>query len=64
MSLRGPVPLSGDSHVSTGSTPGVGVLKVTEGGRSATFDAVARASHVVDGVEIADVHAMIVRRVK
>jgi hypothetical protein len=64
MSLRGPVPLSGDPHVSTGSTPGVGVLKVTEGGRSATFEAVAHVSHVVGGVEVADVHAMIVRRVK
>jgi len=64
MSLRGPVPLSGDPHVSTGSTPGVGVLKVTEAGRNATFESVANVSHVVGGVEIADVHALIVRRVK
>jgi DNA-binding beta-propeller fold protein YncE len=64
MSLRGPVPLSGDPHVSTGSTPGVGVLKVTEGGRNAIFEAVAGVSHVVGGVEIADVHALVIRRLK
>ena len=29
MSLRGPNPLTADPHVSTGSTPGVGVIKVT-----------------------------------
>ena len=33
MSLRGPVPLTADPHVSTGSTPGIGVLKVLQGGR-------------------------------
>ena len=33
VSLRGPNPLTADPHVSTGSTPGVGVLKVTDGGR-------------------------------
>jgi DNA-binding beta-propeller fold protein YncE len=64
MSLRGPVPLSGDSHVSTGSTPGVGVLKVTESGRNATFESIAHVSHVVDGVENADVHGMIIRKVR
>lgn len=30
MSLRGPNPLTADPHVSTGLTPGVGVLKVLE----------------------------------
>lgn len=61
MSLRGPTPLSGDPHVSTGSTPGVGILKVTEGGRNASFEAVAPVSHIVGGIEMADVHALIVR---
>ncbi|MBM3942813.1 MAG: hypothetical protein FJ316_07820 [SAR202 cluster bacterium] len=32
MSLRGPNPLTADPHVSTGSTPGVGVVKVTAAG--------------------------------
>jgi DNA-binding beta-propeller fold protein YncE len=62
MSLRGPVPLTADPHVSTGSTPGVGILKVTEGGRNATFEAIAPASNVDSaGVERADVHAMTIR---
>jgi hypothetical protein len=62
MSLRGPIPLTADPHVSTGSSPGVGVLKVTEGGRNGVFEAVARASNVdAGGVERADVHALSVR---
>jgi DNA-binding beta-propeller fold protein YncE len=62
MSLRGPVPLTADPHVSTGSTPGIGVLKVLQGGRSAAFEYIARVSNVNDaGVERADVHASTVR---
>jgi hypothetical protein len=41
MSLCGPNPLTADPHVSTGSTPGVGVLKVLESGRDARFEAIA-----------------------
>jgi DNA-binding beta-propeller fold protein YncE len=62
LSLRGPIPLTADPHVSTGSTPGVGVLKVTESGRNGVFERVARVSNVgTDGVERADVHAMTLR---
>ena len=62
MSLRGPNPLTADPHVSTGSTPGVGVLKIIEGGRSARFEAVARVSNRDGaGIERADIHAMTVR---
>ena len=62
MSLRGPNPLSADPHVSTGSTPGVGVLKVLEGGRDARVEGVVRVSNVDPaGVERADVHAMTLR---
>ena len=62
LSLRGPAPLTADPHVSTGSTPGVGVLKVTESGRSAVFESVARVSNVDGmGIERADVHAMTIR---
>jgi YVTN family beta-propeller protein len=65
MSLRGPNPLSADPHVSTGSSPGVGILKVLGHGRSARFEAVAPVSNVDDdGVERADVHAMALRRVR
>ena len=61
-SLRGPVPLTADPHVSTGSTPGVGVIKVTEGGRNGVFEAVAPASNVdTAGIQRADVHAMTLR---
>lgn len=62
MSLRGPNPLTADPHVSTGSTPGVGILKITAGGRNGAFEAVAPVSNVDAGnVERADVHAMTVR---
>lgn len=62
MSLRGPVPLTADPHVSTGSTPGVGIVRVTRGGRDGIFEAVARVSNVdSSGVERADVHALTVR---
>jgi hypothetical protein len=62
MSLRGPNPLTADPHVSTGSTPGVGILKLRQGGRDARFEAVAPVSNVdASGVERADVHAMTLR---
>jgi DNA-binding beta-propeller fold protein YncE len=65
LSLRGPMPLTADPHVSTGSTPGVGILKVTQSGRNAVFEAVAHVSNVdAGGVERADVHAMTIRVVK
>ena len=62
MSLRGPVPLTADPHVSTGSTPGVGVLKIIENGRNAVFESVAAVTNVDSaGVERADVHALTIR---
>jgi YVTN family beta-propeller protein len=65
MSLRGPNPLSADPHVSTGTSPGVGVLKVLRGGRDARFEAVAPVSNVdAEGVERADVHALALRRLR
>ena len=65
MTFRGPNPLSGDPHVSTGATPGVGVLKITEGGRNGIFEAIAPMSNTgADGVERADAHAIWVRNVK
>jgi len=63
MSLRGPNPLTADPHVSTGATPGVGVLKVIDGGRDAIFESIAPASNVdAMGVERGDVHALALRR--
>jgi hypothetical protein len=62
MSLRGPNPLTADPHVSTGSTPGVGVLKVLSNGRDARFESVAPVTNLdTNGVERADVHAMTIR---
>lgn len=62
MSLRGPNPLTADPHVSTGSTPGVGVIKVTQGGQSGKFEAVAPVSNIdAAGVERADMHALTIR---
>jgi hypothetical protein len=34
VSLRGPMPLSGDPHNATGSTPGLGIVQLKRGGRS------------------------------
>jgi YVTN family beta-propeller protein len=62
MSLRGPNPLTADPHVSTGSTPGVGILKVLENGREARFESVAPVTNLdAAGIERADVHAMTIR---
>ncbi len=40
VALRGPVPLSGDPHNAIGSTPGLGIIEVTHGGRSGTLAAI------------------------
>ena len=62
MSLRGSAPLTADPHVSTGSTPGVGIIKVTEGGRNGIFEALAPMSNIdAGGVQRADGHALSIR---
>jgi DNA-binding beta-propeller fold protein YncE len=62
MSLRGSLPLSGDPHVSTGSTPGVGMIRVTQGGRSGAFTGIARISNLDgSGIDRADPHGLRVR---
>jgi hypothetical protein len=63
VSLRGPNPLSGDPHVSTGSTPGLGVVQVRQGGRDGTVKAIARITNLdAGGVERADAHGIALRR--
>ncbi len=67
VSLRGPNPLSGNNPTfnnAKGSDPGVGVVQVTEAGRNGRLLAVARISHVVNGVERADPHALRVRVIR
>jgi hypothetical protein len=63
VSLRGPNPLSGDPHASTGSTPGLGVLQVEQGGRHGRVKAIARITNPdAEGVERADAHGIALRR--
>lgn len=64
MALRGPNPLTGNApgvNNAVGSTPGVGILRVTRGGRDGVFQAISPITHVVGGVELADPHALRVR---
>ena len=64
LSLRGPMPLTANVpgvNNAAGSTPGVGIVRVTRGGRSGRLRAVAPISHVVAGTETADPHALAVR---
>jgi len=63
VSLRGPNPLSGDPHVSTGSLPGLGVIVVTGSGRTGILKGVVPISNKdVGGIERADPHGIRVRR--
>ena len=59
---RGPNPLSADPHVSTGSTPGIGIIRVTDGGRSGELSRIVRISNLdAGGAERADPHGIAVR---
>ncbi len=61
-SLRGPNPLTGDPHASTGSTPGLMVIQVRQGGSDLVVRGVAPISNVDSGgVQRADAHAIAVR---
>ncbi len=64
VTLRGPTPLSGDPHVSTGSTPGVAMLRLEANGRRGRIVAVHRIANVdAAGIERADPHGIRVRRI-
>jgi hypothetical protein len=61
MSLRGPNPLTGNNPAfnnAAGTTPGLGIIRVEQGGRTGTFFARVPISHIVDGVERADPHGL------
>jgi hypothetical protein len=65
ISLRGPNPLTGNNTTfnnAVGSTPGVGIVRVEQGGTRGTFFARVPISHIVDGVERADPHGLRVLR--
>lgn len=62
---RGPSPLTGNDKAvnnAKGSTPGVGVIKVTDGGKGGEFVGVARISNMKDEKETADTHGIAVRK--
>ena len=61
ISLRGPNPLTGNNAAfnnAVGNSPGLGILRVEEGGKAGTFVARAPISHIVNGVERADPHGL------
>ncbi|MSR25193.1 MAG: hypothetical protein EXR96_08930 [Nitrospiraceae bacterium] len=65
VALRGPSPLTGNDKAvnnAVGSTPGVGVVKVTGGGKGGELIGVARVSNMKDGKETADPHGIAVRK--
>lgn len=62
VSLRGPNPLSGDPHVSTGSLPGLGVIQVTNNGQRGFLKGIIPIHNIdAGGVERADGHGIRVR---
>jgi hypothetical protein len=64
VSLRGPNPLSGDPHASTGSTPGLLVIQLGADGRTGTVRGLAPITNLdAGGVERADAHGIAIRRV-
>jgi DNA-binding beta-propeller fold protein YncE len=64
--LRGPNPLTGNAPGvgnAVGATPGLAIIRVTQGGRSGVLQAVIPVSNVdANGIERADPHAVKVRR--
>lgn len=67
VTLRGPRPLTAnvpEVNNAVGSTPGIGVIRVKDGGSNGQFLAIVPISHVVDGVQLADPHGLAVRRTR
>lgn len=62
LSMRGPLPLSGDPHASTGSTPGLMVAEVLPNRHLAVRGAAYIDNTDADGVQRADGHGIRVRR--
>jgi hypothetical protein len=62
VALRGPVPLSGDPHNAIGSTPGLGIIQVTEGGASGALVSIVRITNPLQqGAQQPDPHGLRVR---
>lgn len=63
VALRGPVPLSGDPHNATGSTPGLGIIQVTQAGQSGNLIAVVPMTNANQQPgQAPDAHGLRVRR--
>jgi hypothetical protein len=65
MGTRGPIPLSGnvkDVNNAKGSTPGVGVIRVTNGGKGGEVVGISRITNMKEGKETADTHGIAVRK--
>jgi hypothetical protein len=63
VSLRGPNPLSGDPHSSTGDVPGLGIVRLTEAGRNGRLEKVIPITNRdAAGIERADAHGIRIRR--
>lgn len=62
ISLRGPNPLTGDPHSSTGDSPGIGVVQMQRGGARGFLKTIVRISNLdAGGIERGDVHGIAVR---
>jgi hypothetical protein len=64
VTLRGPIPLTGNFagvNNAVGSTPGLGIIRVTQSGRNGELQAIAPVSHRINGEERADPHGIGVR---
>jgi hypothetical protein len=62
VALRGPVPLSGDPHNAIGSTPGLGVIQLTEGGRNGSLMSIVQITNPdQQGTQQPDPHGLRVR---
>ncbi len=65
VALRGPVPLSGDPHNATGTTPGLGIVQVTRGGRDGELIAVVPLTNPLQQTgQQPDAHGLRVRERK
>jgi hypothetical protein len=65
VALRGPTPLSGDPHNAVGSTPGLGIIDVTDGGRTGSLTAIVRITNPSQqGTQQPDPHGVRVRIVR
>ena len=63
IAARGPLPLSGDPHASTGSTPGLLVLELLKQGRTGAVRGIAPITNKdAGGIERADAHGIRVRK--